>query len=47
LFNRFFIPGEKESKVTTVVATPGYGSDRAQEVSYTDTKIIGLFIIFV
>lgn len=29
------------SKVTTVVATPGQGSDRSQEVSYTDTKVIG------
>ena len=29
------------SKVTTVVATPGQGSDRVQEVSYTDTKVIG------
>jgi glycogen synthase kinase 3 beta len=29
------------SKVTTVVATPGQGSDRPQEVSYTDTKVIG------
>ncbi|NP_001158498.1 glycogen synthase kinase 3 beta [Saccoglossus kowalevskii] len=29
------------SKVTTVVATPGAGPDRPQEVSYTDTKAIG------
>lgn len=29
------------SKVTTVVATPGQGSDRPQEVSYSDTKVIG------
>ncbi|CAD7087454.1 unnamed protein product [Hermetia illucens] len=29
------------SKITTVVATPGQGTDRVQEVSYTDTKIIG------
>ncbi|XP_073433072.1 glycogen synthase kinase-3 beta isoform X2 [Dendrobates tinctorius] len=29
------------SKVTTVVATPGQGPDRQQEVSYTDTKVIG------
>jgi serine/threonine protein kinase len=27
--------------VTTVVATPGQGPDRPQEVSYTDTKVIG------
>ena len=33
--------GDKESKVTTVVATPGFGSDRPQEVAYTDTKVIG------
>ncbi|XP_031626744.1 glycogen synthase kinase-3 beta isoform X1 [Contarinia nasturtii] len=29
------------TKVTTVVATPGQGSDRVQEVSYTDTRVIG------
>ncbi|KAG7260714.1 hypothetical protein CRUP_010286 [Coryphaenoides rupestris] len=28
-------------KITTVVATPGQGPDRSQEVSYTDTKVIG------
>lgn len=33
--------GKDGSKVTTVVATPGQGSDRVQEVSYTDTKVIG------
>uniref|UniRef100_A0A8C5MG28 Glycogen synthase kinase-3 beta n=1 Tax=Leptobrachium leishanense TaxID=445787 RepID=A0A8C5MG28_9ANUR len=34
--------GDKDgSKVTTVVATPGQGPDRQQEVSYTDTKVIG------
>lgn len=33
--------GKDGSKVTTVVATPGQGPDRPQEVSYTDTKIIG------
>merc|ERR1739842_250271 len=26
---------------TTVIATPGQGSDRPQEVSYMDTKVIG------
>lgn len=37
-----FSPGDKDgSKVTTVVATPGQGPDRPQEVSYTDTKVIG------
>lgn len=36
-----FGPGEKEGKVTTVVATPGHGSDRQQEISYTDTRVIG------
>ncbi|XP_063697140.1 glycogen synthase kinase-3 beta-like isoform X2 [Culicoides brevitarsis] len=36
------LPERKDgSKVTTVVATPGQGPDRPQEVSYTDTKIIG------
>lgn len=29
------------NKVTTVVATPGAGPDRPQEISYTDTKVIG------
>ncbi|MCJ8732833.1 hypothetical protein PDJAM_G00215850 [Pangasius djambal] len=29
------------SKVTSVMATPGQGPDRPQEVSYTDTKVIG------
>uniref|UniRef100_A0A8C6X3W3 [tau protein] kinase n=1 Tax=Naja naja TaxID=35670 RepID=A0A8C6X3W3_NAJNA len=29
------------SKVTTVVATPGQGPDRPQEVSYSDIKVIG------
>nr|CAD7569323.1 unnamed protein product [Timema californicum] len=33
--------GKDGSKVTTVVATPGQGPDRPQEVSYTDTKVIG------
>ncbi|TRY96210.1 hypothetical protein DNTS_016453 [Danionella cerebrum] len=28
-------------KLTTVVATPGQGPDRPQEVSYTDIKVIG------
>ncbi|XP_076764510.1 glycogen synthase kinase-3 beta isoform X3 [Xylocopa sonorina] len=29
------------NKVTAVVATPGAGPDRPQEISYTDTKVIG------
>ncbi|XP_053973936.1 glycogen synthase kinase-3 beta-like isoform X2 [Hylaeus anthracinus] len=29
------------SKVTIVLATPGVGPDRPQEVAYTDTKVIG------
>ena len=33
-------PGDS-GKVTTVVATPGQGPDRPQEVSYTDIKVIG------
>lgn len=33
--------GKDGSKITTVVATPGQGPDRPQEVSYTDTKVIG------
>ncbi|XP_037096026.1 glycogen synthase kinase-3 beta isoform X1 [Syngnathus acus] len=36
------LSGDKDgSKVTTVMATPGQGPDRPQEVSYTDTKVIG------
>ncbi|XP_037814386.1 cyclin-dependent kinase 11.1 isoform X1 [Lucilia sericata] len=35
------IIGRDGSKITTVVATPGQGTDRVQEVSYTDTKVIG------
>lgn len=37
----FVFLGKDGSKVTTVVATPGQGLDRPQEVSYTDTKVIG------
>ncbi|CAG2182437.1 unnamed protein product, partial [Oppiella nova] len=33
--------GKDGSKVTQVIATPGQGPDRPQEVSYTDTKVIG------
>ena len=33
--------GKDGSKATTVVATPGHGPDRPQEVSYSDTKVIG------
>lgn len=36
-----FFAGKDGAKVTTVVATPGQGSDRVQEVSYTDTRVIG------
>lgn len=39
--NGNFLVGRDGSKVTTVVATPGQGTDRVQEVSYTDTKVIG------
>lgn len=35
------IAGKDGSKVTTVVATPGQGPDRPQEVSYADMKLIG------
>lgn len=37
----FLISGKDGSKVTTVLATAGTGSDRTQEVSYTDAKVIG------
>lgn len=34
--------GDRSSnQVTTVLATPGHGSDKPQEISYTDTKVIG------
>lgn len=33
--------GSSGSKATTVIATPGQGPDRPQEISYTDTKVIG------
>ncbi|EEC11886.1 conserved hypothetical protein [Ixodes scapularis] len=33
--------GKDGAKVTTVLATPGQGPDRPQEVSYSDTKVIG------
>ena len=36
-----WISGKDGSKVTTVVATPGAGPDRPQEVSYSDSKVIG------
>lgn len=36
------VVGDKDgSKVTTVVATTGSLPDRTQEISYTDTKVIG------
>ncbi|XP_029432775.1 glycogen synthase kinase-3 alpha isoform X2 [Rhinatrema bivittatum] len=34
-------PARDSGKVSTVVATPGQGPDRPQEVSYTDIKVIG------
>lgn len=41
-FFSFFLSSTGDSgKVTTVVATPGQGPDRPQEVSYTDIKVIG------
>ena len=40
LFPFSCFPGDS-GKVTTVVATPGQGPDRPQEVSYTDIKVIG------
>lgn len=41
-----YVGGAKTSsrdggKVTTVIATPGQGQDQPEEVSYTDTKVIG------
>ncbi|XP_067636092.1 uncharacterized protein sgg isoform X2 [Eurosta solidaginis] len=42
MFRKFkTVLGRDGSKITTVVATPGQGTDRVQEVSYTDTKVIG------
>ncbi|XP_023315967.1 glycogen synthase kinase-3 beta isoform X2 [Trichogramma pretiosum] len=37
----YIVDGKDGSKVTTVVATPGAGPDRPQEIAYTDTKVIG------
>ncbi|KAL0266732.1 UNVERIFIED_CONTAM: hypothetical protein PYX00_009198 [Menopon gallinae] len=36
-----FAEGKDGNKVTTVIATPGQGSDRPLEISYTDTRVIG------
>lgn len=36
-----FAEGKDGNKVTTVLATAGQGSDRPQEVSYIDAKVIG------
>ena len=33
------VSGKDGNRVTTVVATPGQGSDRTQEVSYSDMKV--------
>ncbi|XP_045479024.1 glycogen synthase kinase-3 beta-like isoform X4 [Harmonia axyridis] len=41
LVGKLFGKRKDGNKVTTVVATPGQGPDRPQEVSYTDTKVIG------
>lgn len=35
-----YSPGDS-GKVTTVIATPGQGPERSQEVAYTDIKVIG------
>ncbi|KAL0266734.1 UNVERIFIED_CONTAM: hypothetical protein PYX00_009198 [Menopon gallinae] len=35
------ISSKDGNKVTTVIATPGQGSDRPLEISYTDTRVIG------
>ena len=40
MFNLSAKEGSK-SGATTVIATPGGGPDRPQEISYTDTKVIG------
>lgn len=39
--NYYNFSGKDGNKITTVIATPGQGSDRPQEVSYMDTKVIG------
>ncbi|XP_076325350.1 glycogen synthase kinase-3 beta-like [Tachypleus tridentatus] len=40
-FSGIKINSKDGGKVTTVLATPGQGPDRPQEVSYTDIKVIG------
>lgn len=39
--SKLLFPGKGDSRMTTVVATPGYGPDRQVEVQYSDTKVIG------
>ncbi|KAL7648527.1 UNVERIFIED_CONTAM: hypothetical protein RMT77_000433 [Armadillidium vulgare] len=40
-FHGMKITSKDGNKITTVIATPGQGSDRPEEVSYMDTKVIG------
>lgn len=40
-FGGMKISSKDGNKMTTVVATPGQGPDRPQEVAYMDTKVIG------
>ena len=37
----FSLPDGSNSKVVTVVATRGRGAEISEEISYTDTKVIG------
>lgn len=39
--NYIFYSVEVSHEVTSVVATPGHGADREEEVSYTEVKVIG------
>ncbi|VDD94083.1 unnamed protein product [Enterobius vermicularis] len=39
--NKQLFPTKGDGRVTTVVATPGYGPDRQVEVQYSDAKVIG------
>ncbi|RWS07773.1 hypothetical protein B4U79_15346, partial [Dinothrombium tinctorium] len=38
---RYDSEGKDGNRITTVVATPGHTSDKPQEISYTDAKVIG------
>lgn len=40
VMNKQLFPTKGDGRVTTVVATPGYGPDRQVEVQYSDAKVL-------